>query len=194
MKLTRRDALMAVAGTGIGIGGGAILSAERLESERGSSPSGSVSASKSKSASKSTSAGRGVPTTFVAVARAIYPSALTGIEGFVRTYVSERTESDERRSVVRETVRDLDAFAQGRHGASIADLDPGTVETLLKEIGVDTTAADPSDTIAGRVRYHVVNELQYALYASPTGGTLAGIENPIGHPGGIESYQQGPSA
>jgi hypothetical protein len=43
------------------------------------------------------------------------------------------------------------------------------------------------------VRYYVVNELLLALYASPTGGELVGIENPQGHPGGTASYQQGPS-
>jgi hypothetical protein len=42
------------------------------------------------------------------------------------------------------------------------------------------------------VRYYVVNELLYALYTSPTGGELVGIENPQGHPGGHESYQHEP--
>jgi hypothetical protein len=42
------------------------------------------------------------------------------------------------------------------------------------------------------VRHLVVNDLLYALYASPTGARLAGLENPPGHPGGIESYREGP--
>ena len=43
--------------------------------------------------------------------------------------------------------------------------------------------------MSDRVRFFVVNELLFALYSSPTGGSLVGIENPVGHPGGTESYQ-----
>jgi len=42
----------------------------------------------------------------------------------------------------------------------------------------------PGRTLAERVRYYVVNELLLALYASPTGGELVGLENPQGHPAG----------
>jgi len=44
-----------------------------------------------------------------------------------------------------------------------------------------------------RVRYYLVNDLLFALYSSPTGGKLVGIENPQGHPGGTGSYQQPPN-
>jgi hypothetical protein len=61
-------------------------------------------------------------------------------------------------------------------------------------MGADTADPDPDPdgTDAGRVRYYVVNELLYALYASPTGGELVGIENPRGYPGGTASYRRGP--
>jgi len=51
---------------------------------------------------------------------------------------------------------------------------------------------NPDGTAAERVRFFVVNELLLALYASPTGGELVGIENPQGYAGGAESYQRGP--
>ncbi|MEA5408870.1 hypothetical protein VB773_15715 [Haloarculaceae archaeon H-GB2-1] len=57
-----------------------------------------------------------------------------------------------------------------------------------------TAEPNPDGTTAERVRYYLVNEPLYALYASPTGGTLVGIENPQGHPGGTESYQRGPQS
>ncbi|PSQ18424.1 hypothetical protein BRC99_00075 [Halobacteriales archaeon QS_7_69_60] len=57
---------------------------------------------------------------------------------------------------------------------------------------VDTAAEVPDGSTAERVRYYVVNDLLMALYASPTGGELVGLENPRGHPGGTDSYQRGP--
>jgi len=192
MELTRRDALVAAAGGGVGLSGGALLAAAR--SDLGES--GSASNRAREPASGAAGEGSGVlPETFVAVARAIYPSAVSEVETFVRTYVEDRfAGSGDRRDDVTETVRDLDGLAKGWHGASIAGLDPETVGEVLSEIGVDGAEADPAGTVSQRVRYHVVNELQYALYTSPTGGKLAGIENPIGYPGGIESYRRGPSA
>jgi hypothetical protein len=59
-------------------------------------------------------------------------------------------------------------------------------------LGVRTAEPDPDGTDVERVRYYVVNELLFALYSSPTGGELVGLENPQGHPGGIDSYRRGP--
>jgi hypothetical protein len=65
-------------------------------------------------------------------------------------------------------------------------------DEALREMGVHTAEPDPAGTTAERVRYYLVNEVLYALYASPKGGELVGIENPQGYPGGANSYQQGP--
>ena len=193
MELTRRDTLVAAAGTGVGVdGGGVALSI--AHSESGREASGSASAA---------GAGKGVdeefPAMFVAVARAIYPDRVEGIGEFVRTYVAEQFGADgekveSRRTATRETARELDELAATRHDASVVDLDPGIVSTLLREVGADVAEPDPSGTFAQRLRLYVVNELHYALYTSPTGGKLVGIENPIGHPGGARSYKRGPSA
>lgn len=194
MELTRRDALVAAMGGGLGLSGGAVLASVRSGSSRERSVSTSIPDSQARG-SEATGTGERLATTFVAVARAIYPSNVEGVGEFVRTYVTERFTADsggDREAVT--ATRELDAFAEGTRGRSVVDLEPGAVEELLVDIGVDGAAADPAGTVAQRVRYYVVNELQYALYASPTGGKLAGIENPIGYPGGTTSYRRGPSA
>lgn len=193
MELTRRDALVAAAGTGVSVGGVALSIAH---SEPGREVSGSASAA---DAGRKKEADEELLGTFVAVARAIYPDRVEGIGEFVRTYVAEQFGADGekvefRRTATRETARELDELAATRHDASVVDLDPGTVSTLLREVGADVAEPDPSGTFAQRLRLYVVNELHYALYTSPTGGKLVGIENPIGHPGGARSYKRGPSA
>lgn len=190
MELTRRDALAALGGVGVALGGSA--AALSIGDPAAIDPAlESVTESGTDGVSESNVAG--IAPVYVAVAEAIYPSSVTGIEAFVRTYLEGRFERTADRTAVRETVGQLDELADGWHGASIVDLDPETRERLLREVGANTATANPSGTIAERVRYHVIDELQYALYASPTGGKLVGIENPIGHPGGIDSYRQGPS-
>ena len=76
--------------------------------------------------------------------------------------------------------------------ARFAALGADRRDTVLRQLGVHTADEDPDGTRAERIRYYVVNELLYALYASPTGGELVGIENPQGYPGGRASYQRGP--
>jgi len=73
----------------------------------------------------------------------------------------------------------------------VGDLSVADRDSLLREVGADTAPPDPDGTNAERVRFYVVNELLYALYTSPTGGELVGIENPQGHPGGTDTYQRG---
>jgi hypothetical protein len=172
MELTRRDALAALAAGGIAVGGGAAALA--LEGE---------------------SAGLGdhERETLVAVARVVYPSELEGVESFVRTYLEGRAAEDpDYVEGVGEAVRTLDESGRDWFDGSFLDLDPETRDRLLRELGVDEADPDPTGFPGSRVRYYLVNELLYALYTSPTGGRLAGIENPQGHPGGVTSYRRGP--
>jgi hypothetical protein len=194
MELTRRDALAAIVGVGVGVGGGGVA-LSITHSKPGGEASRSASAA---DGGKGKGADEELLATFVAVARAIYPDTLNGIEEFVRTYVTNRfgpdgEKAESRRTATLETARELDALAATRRDASVVDLDPTAIDALLREIGADVAEPDPSGTIAERLRFYVVNELHYALYTSPTGGTLVGIENPIGHPGGARSYERGPS-
>jgi len=179
MELTRRDAVAALAA--IGGAGGVGWAVSR---ERGGGPDGSPQS--------------GLPDdehvreTLAAVAAVVYPGELSGVEGFVGTFVDSRLAEEPQATGIREAVATLDDRGERWHGGRVTGLPAGTREQLLREIGADTAEEDPQGTDAERVRYYVVNELLLALYASPTGGELVGIENPQGHPGGTASYQQGP--
>lgn len=173
MKLTRRDAIAALAVGGTVAGGGAA----RLDPATDSAPSGNLGAHERD--------------TLIAVAEVVYPSAVSGIASFVSTYVDGRAEREYVSGVV-DVVRKLDDLGREWHGGRFVQLDLDTRERLLREVGADTADPDPSGSPGERVRYYLVNELLLALYASPTGGTLVGIENPPGHPGGLSSYQRGP--
>jgi len=172
MELTRRDAIAVLAAAGIAAGGGAVAFSLRDDEE------GLESRERE---------------TLVAVARVVYPSELEGVGEFVETYLDGRAGSDpDYVAGAREAVRTLDEFGRDWYDGGFLDLDPATRERLLRELGVDEADPDPEGFAAQQVRYYLVNELLYALYASPTGGRLVGIENPTGHPGGLASYRRGP--
>lgn len=195
MELTRRDAIAALAALGgAGVGYGAYRQSQQ-------------------SSAAAVADDETVKKTLVAAAEVLYPSAVEGIEPFVREFIEGRLDGadradqwldgpDEDQSAVdpepasdgglHETVTTLNTLSQEWHDQSFASLSPSARDRLLHEIGADTAEEVPDGTIAERVRYYVVNELLLALYTSPTGGELVGIENPQGHPGGIASYQRGP--
>lgn len=179
MKLTRRDAIAALAGVGIVTGSGAAaLSREAVEAEQ--SPD-----------LPSLDATLG---TLVATADVVYPAAVEGVPTFVETYSLGRIDHREAYlQGVREAAAALDTHARLWFDTdSFAALAVERRDDLLHEMGVHTADAQPDGTIAERVRYFAVDELLYALYTSPTGGELVGLENPPGHPGGTESYRRGP--
>lgn len=109
---------------------------------------------------------------------------------FVETYFGGQPE--ERTEQFVETANDLDDLARERAGKPFAVLSPEERTALFREVGVGRTAPDPNGTVPERVRYHLVNGLLYALYTSPTGSSLFGVTNPVGHPGGYSSYRAKP--
>ena len=129
--------------------------------------------------------------TLVAVADVIYPSEVSGIEEFVTGYVD--TFSDSRRETVASAVVELDDYARRTRGERFLALPIANRDSVLRAIGVDRTGSSPDGSVPERIRYYVVNQLLYGLYTSPTGSGLLGIQNPIGHPGGYESYQNSPT-
>ncbi|KAB1194481.1 gluconate 2-dehydrogenase subunit 3 family protein [Haloferax sp. MBLA0076] len=180
MRLTRRDALTVLAGMGI-VGGGAVAA------DRFTPPTADdQSAETGDDGGPATD----VLPTMVAVAEVVYPSEATGVPEFVETYVFGRVRDDERDSQMHAAAAELDGVARDWYDAPFFDLPTDERDSLLRELGVDTADPVPDGTISERLRFHVVNELLYAFYASPTGGRLVGIENPIGHPGGTESYRR----
>lgn len=168
MQLTRRDALAALAALGAGVGSGCLD--KRLQKQ----PDGAETLA-----------------TLTAAADVIYPSETTGHEQFVETFVIGRIEERETYYTgVRQTVSDLNERAKEWFDAPLPDLPPAERDELLRQVGADSVDPDPNGLLAGRTRYYVVNELLYAFYASPKGGRLVGIENPVGYPGGMQSYQR----
>lgn len=179
MELSRRDAVAALAALGVG---GAVAGAQHAGADEDDPPSSSVAADDEQ-----------VRAAMVAVAAVVYPSEVSGIEGFVNRFLDGRLGTDDHAARLRETVAELDGLARSWHGAPLAALSPATIDRLLGEVGADGVEERPDGTTPERVRYYVVNELLLALYASPTGGELVGLENPPGHPGGTASYTHGPT-
>ncbi|WP_135854514.1 gluconate 2-dehydrogenase subunit 3 family protein [Halorussus salinus] len=179
MELTRRDALAALAAGGVAVGTGALLEGNPFADGRGASSTDAAPEERMAS--------------LLAVAEVVYPTELSGVEEFVRTYALGRVEErpDYREGMV-EALDTLDEYSKSWFDDDFRALDAETRATLLDQMGVDTASPAPEGADADRVRYYLVNELLYALYSSPTGGKLVGIENPQGHPGGATSYQRGP--
>jgi len=170
MELSRRDALVALTSAGIAVGGVATLAADR---DPPTVADGGPDA-------------EAILSTLTAVAAVVYPSDVSNVETFVESYATERLR---RRPAYREgtqaTVSDLDDYvAVHTDSERYAELDTATAAAVLHRLGVDTATPERTGAISGRVRYYLVNDLLFALYASPTGGELVGIENPQGYPGG----------
>lgn len=169
MRLTRRDALAALAA---GTASAAGCSAPEVDGE-GLDPAAAD--------------------TLVAAAAVLYPTDVENTGEFVRTYTRGRTRDDaRRRRGIEATTADLRRVAREWYGEAFTTMSVERRKATLRETGADTADPDPQGGLANRVRFHVVDELLYALYTSPAGGRLAGVENPVGHPGGTTSYQQGP--
>lgn len=173
MLLSRRDALGALlVGGGFGVGVDQLPASEGVSREADDDFAAAVQA-------------------LTAVADVVYPSAVTPTDEFVDEYVGGLP--PERQRTVANVVQSLDAYARREFGDELSALSPDACDAVLRSLGVDRTVSDPSGSLPERVRYHVVNLLLYGLYTSPRGSRLVGIENPVGFPGGYESYQKSPS-
>jgi len=176
-ELTRRDAVIALGASGLAVGGGT-LAWQRLEANGDSE--GLTERQRE---------------TLLALARTVYPTEVTGVAAFVEQYVvGKASERPEYAAGMADALDELDEYAQTWEGTAFADLTRQTRDELLGEFSVDTADPVPDGRPAERVRYYLVNDLQFALYTSPTGGELVGLENPQGHPGGTESYRQPPES
>lgn len=180
MELTRRDALAALASAGV-VGGGGAASLARERREAGDETGDRASTDPP------------VLDALVATAEVVYPESVSGIPEFVETYSLGRFENrPDYRAGVRDAVDELEEHARAWYDEPYAALDRTTRDDLLRSMGVDAAGEDPEGTVAERVRFYAVNELLLALYSSPAGGRLVGIENPQGHSGGTESYRRSP--
>lgn len=191
MRLSRRDALAALAGLSAAGGGVAVGSLTTRDppvaGDERTGEDGAVDDGDREPAADD------ALSVLVAAAEVLYPSAVEGHRTFVDTYLDgrRRRDPDHYEGVVA-AATELDAVARDWHGERFEDLAPETRDTLLRELGVDVADPVPGGNLSDRLRFFVVNDLLYAFYTSPTGGALVGTENPTGYPGGTESYQRGP--
>ncbi|MDS0475386.1 gluconate 2-dehydrogenase subunit 3 family protein [Natrinema sp. 1APR25-10V2] len=172
MELTRRDAVAALGALGVGgtlAGCVAPPGAEPIDTER-------------------------IREGLVAAAEVVYPSEVSGTATFVEAFLEGRLTDRSHAEGMETAVAELDDNAAAWYDDPFPALSVAEREQVLRNVNADTADENPEGTMSERVRYYVVNELLLALYASPTGGELVGIENPQGHPGGIGSYQRGPDA
>jgi hypothetical protein len=170
MQLTRRDALLALAG-------GGIVASTALDST---------------ATSEDPIAADDVET-LLHLAEVLYPSAVTPTPEFVRTYVTGRYRSDEERLAgLRSALDVVRRTSRRKTGRALGTLDVDTRDEVLRATGGGRAYPNPDGTTAQQVRYYVINDLLYALYTTPKGGELVGNPNPSGYPGGTESYQHRP--
>jgi len=191
MELTRRDAVAALAAAGVAVGGGGAAYLASREGDDGSAgtPDGSATGT------DEGPVGDAELDVLVAAAEVFYPSEIDGVEGFVTEFVRGRaTDRPDHARAQADAVAALDDYARNWYEAGFADLDSETRDRALRAMSVDAVDADPAGEDDQRVRYYVRNELLFALYSSPTGAELVGLENPQGHPGGTASYQRGPQS
>lgn len=175
MKLSRRDALIAVAASAVGVAGAGEL-ADQLDSWQHPPDV------------------EGVVTGLQPLAEVVYPSMVEPTPEFLRTHVIGRTFDQE--GYVQASSDALDGLQTRSHrrfGRSFGDLSVDRRDQFLREIGVAATTPDPDGTTVERIRYYGVNQLLLSLYTSPTGSELLGNENPPGYPGGRDAYQEGPT-
>ena len=171
-ELDRRDVLKALGAAGVAVGGGAAALEWTATDEAFDDHDRE---------------------TLRAVAHTVYPSEVGGIDGFVDGYISGRIEADsERAAGIADAVAALDAYTEEWEGSRFVDLDAATRDATLSGMDVGEAEPDPTGSERERVCYYLVNELLFALFSSPTGGELVGLENPQGHPGGTSSYRQPP--
>jgi hypothetical protein len=178
-ELTRRDALTALGVAGLGATGVGALTWETLDgaTEEGEDPP----------------LGDHERRTLETLAGVLYPSEVSGIPDFLETYVLGRAREDPARARgIADAIARLDEYTNVWYESDYVNLRPSNHEDVLEEMGLSETDPDPEGGDAERVRFYLVNELLFALYATPTGGELVGLENPQGFPGGVESYQRGP--
>ncbi|MFW5911300.1 MAG: gluconate 2-dehydrogenase subunit 3 family protein [Halolamina sp.] len=186
MRLTRRDALAALSAVGAaGVAGCSAPEADSVDDDA-TTPSDAGDA-------VGPELGDDDLETLVALAEVLYPSEVENVGEFVAEWVRPRVrDRPEHGRGILDAVGILDEYAESHEGGQYAAHGETTRAELLSTMAVDVADPDPAGDDHERVRYFLVNDLLFGLYASPTGASLAGLENPPGYPGGTKSYQRGP--
>ncbi|KPN31596.1 hypothetical protein SY89_02344 [Halolamina pelagica] len=176
MRLTRRDALAALSA----VGAAGVAGCSAPDTEGSDDP---------------TTSERDAPEladddreTLVALADVLYPSEVENVAEFVDAYVRPRVSGRPAHGRgLLDAIETLNEYAQTLEGERYAALDAAEREELLTYMAVDTADPDPHGDDDERVRYYLVNDLLFGLYASPTGASLAGLENPRATPAALRA-------
>ncbi len=179
MRLTRRDIIAALAASGVAIIG-TKTAIHSLDKD-------------TKNQWKETPITKYKVKGMVAAAEVLYPSMVKNIEQFVTQYIRGKTNNNsEYVEEISDTFDYLNKYCKSWYDRNFASLNPSKRDEVFKNMNAGSVTPDPEGSDAQRVRYYIVNELLFALYTTPTGSELLGLENPPGHPGGLTSYQIGP--
>jgi hypothetical protein len=123
--------------------------------------------------------------TMRSLATVLYPSGVEVTEEFLETYLYGRIADEAAyEGAVSGAVETLDSLAREQYDGAFRTLDTDQQESVIVESDVRSAASVADGTDVERLNYHLVDELLFALYASPTGGELVGNPNPRGWPGG----------
>jgi len=180
MRLSRRDAIVTAVGGGLVAGVGSIA-ADVAPVGRAEHRGGTTTPEREEFSNDELG-------TLAALAEVVYPSKVEVTEEFIRGYVEVRTATQ--REGVRRALSALRRRSKRWSGREFSDLTERKRDALLGEIGVDRAQPDRGGSATQRIRYYLVNGLLFALFTSPKGSELVGIENPMGYPGGYDTITE----
>ena len=161
MKLTRRDALSALAAAGITSTAGC---AGLSESNADTSPM----------------------ETLVGVANVLYPSEVEPTKDFIEAFMFGRiTDEEAYRQRLTAGIETLNTLADEAFGSPFAVLGDDDRVALFEQTALRSGDSVQDGTDIEQLNYHVLDELLFAFYSSPKGGELVGNPNPRGFPGGM---------
>lgn len=164
MELTRRDAMAALGAAGV-------TSLAGCESLTGATEQSSEPPSEME--------------TMVALAEVLYPSEVEPTTEFIQSFLFGRIyDEDAYQAELEAGVQTLNDIARDTEGAPFARLDTDQRVSVIENSDIRTGESVPDGSDIQRVNYHLVDELLFAFYSSPTGGELVGNTNPRGFPGG----------
>jgi len=160
MKLTRRDALSALAAAGITSTAGCAGS----DSNADGSPM----------------------ETLIGVADVLYPSEVEPTEDFIEAFMFGRiTDEEAYRERLTAGIETLNEVADEEFGSAFLALGADERVALFEETALRSGESVHDGTDVEQLNYHVLDELLFAFYSSPKGGELVGNPNPRGFPGGM---------
>lgn len=189
MRLSRRDALTALAAAGIAATAGCGSQSDGetdVPTEESTPTEGSVEGDGPTATATATPEAVTSMDTLVALAEVLYPSEAEPTSEFVETFMYGRINDEEAyRAELESGVETLNRLANDQHGEDFHALDADQRVSVIENTDLRTGASDEEGSDVERTNYYLLDELLFAFYSSPVGGELVGSTNPRGFPGGF---------